>query len=210
VSAAVLILGAGGHAKVLIDALQTQGRAILGCTDLDPAKRGSTVNAVQILGGDEYVLTLEPRGTLLVNGVGSVNLPDVRRAVFERFKAAGFTFATVVHPRATVSAQAILEEGAQVMAGAVVQTNAVIGANTIVNTGAVIDHDCRIGAHCHVAPGCSLSGTVSVGESSHVGTGAVIVQGVTLGERCLVAAGAVVTQSWGAGVKLMGVPARAG
>jgi sugar O-acyltransferase (sialic acid O-acetyltransferase NeuD family) len=207
VNAAVLILGAGGHAKVLIDALMAQGRSIVGCTDLDPRKHGSMVNAVPIVGGDEYVAALE-RSTLLVNGVGSINVTDVRRSIFERFKAKGFTFATVVHPAATVSPHAVLEEGAQVMAGAVVQANAVIGANTIVNTGAVIDHDCRIAAHCHIAPGCTLSGTVSIGELSHVGTGAVIVQGVDLGERCLVAAGAVVTRSWGAGVKLLGVPAR--
>lgn len=204
----LIIVGAGGHGRVLADALRVAGACVLGFTDSDANLQAATVDGLSVLGTDEVLAGFSVDEVVLVNGVGSAGLPTARRALGERLRAEGWRFGTVVHPKAIVAEGAVLEEGAQVMAGAVVQPGARIGRNAVVNTGAVVDHDCEIGAYVHVAPGATLSGGVVVGEDSHVGTGAVVVQGVRLGPRTMVAAGAVVVRSDAGGATLMGVPAR--
>ena len=205
----VVIIGAGGHAKVVADALLAMGCVVRGFLDIDPARRNANINGVAVLGGDDYLTDRDIAEIELANGIGSVRTLEARRAVFERFRGRGFRFATVVHPRAVVASSASLGEGAQIMAGAIIQPNAVIGENTIVNTGAIIDHDCRVGAHCHVAPGCTLSGNVTIGSGSHIGTGSSVRQAVRLGAHTLVGAGAVVVNDYPDAAILLGVPARA-
>jgi UDP-perosamine 4-acetyltransferase len=204
----VLLIGAGGHARVLMDALGRCGIAVAGLVDADAAKYGTLVGGAPVLGDDAVLGGHPPASTVLVNAIGTVESTAVRRAVYDRLKAGGYRFLTVTHPSAVIAPDAVLEEGAQVMAGAIVQAGAVIGANSIINTGAQVDHDCRIGAHVHLAPGTTLSGAVTVGEDSHVGTSATVVQGVRIGRGCLVAAGAVVAQHVADGERVAGVPAR--
>lgn len=207
-SAPLIIVGAGGHAKVLVAALQAQGARILGLIDRADSTHGSTVLGLKVLGGEEIVFGYAAGAIELVNGVGSVRTVDVRRQVFERLKQRGYRFANVVHPSVVAAADAQLGEGAELMAGVVLQPGVVLGANTLVNTGAVIDHDCTIGAHTHVAPGAVLSGGVRVGDEAHIGTGAVVIQGIEIGAGAIVAAGAVVTRNVAAGARVGGVPAR--
>lgn len=204
----VIIIGAGGHAKVLLEILQLTGSEIVGLTDLDPKKAGQCIYGSTILGADQSVLGRKPQEIILVNGVGSTETMDARKEVFERFTNQGYEFATVVHPSAIISSKSELGAGVQVMAGAVVQPDAGISANCIINTGAIVEHDCRIGAHVHIAPGATLSGGVVVGAQTHIGTGATIVQGVIVGEKCTVAAGAVVLGNVSDGAKVAGVPAK--
>ncbi len=193
-SACIVIVGAGGHAKVLIDALEKASVRILGLADADSSQWGKALLGLSIHGGDDWVLKQAADAIHLVNAVGSVDRESLerRRAVFEKFRGQGYRFAQVVHPAAIVSPRAVLGEGAQVMAGAVVQADARIGANALVNTRASVDHDCDIGEHVHIAPGAILSGAVKVGSSVHIGTGAVVKQGVRIGEGALIGAGAVV------------------
>jgi UDP-perosamine 4-acetyltransferase len=205
---AVLVLGAGGHARVLIDTLQCLGISILGVLDAAVEKHGQSILGAQVLGGDNMLEDFSPYDVELVNGVGSVADTNARRDLFRRQKARGFRFATVVHPSAVVSPHARLLEGAQVMAGAVVQTGCRIGANVLINTGAFVDHDCAIGDHVHLAPGVTLSGEVEIGDGAHVGTGATIIQGRRIGDESLVAAGAVVVDHVAMRALVMGVPAR--
>lgn len=189
----VVLLGAGGHAKVLIDALERVGIQIVALTDADRSRWGEKLFDRRIEGGDEWVLE-QPASTIrLVNAVGSVDRESLarRRALFEKFSGLGYRFAQVVHPSAVVSSRAVLGEGVQVMAGAVVQADAQIGANSIINTRASVDHDCNLGMHVHVAPGAILSGSVSVGDGAHIGTGAVIKQGVRIGPGALIGAGTI-------------------
>jgi len=204
VTRAILIVGAGDHARVALSTLRALGIAVAGwCGE------------VRRVDGDdppllsEAALLTQPREAVdLVNGVGSVDRPTARRAAFERYAAAGFRFRTLVHPAAFVAAEARLGEGAQAMAGAVIQTGSVIDPDALVNTGARIEHDCRVGAHCHVATGAVLTGAVEVGEGSHVGAGAVVIQYVRIGAGALIGAGAVVLRDVPAGATALGVPAR--
>jgi UDP-perosamine 4-acetyltransferase len=188
----IVVLGGGGHARVVIDSLLACGATIEGL--VDPALVAGTdgVLGVRVLGGDEALGGRDPASVLLANGIGSVQSTERRRARFEHFRALGFQFAHVIHPAATLARDVERAEGVQVMAGAVVQSGASLGRNTLVNTRASLDHECRIGDHVHVAPGATLSGGVAVGEGSHVGTGAVVIQGVRIGRHCVIGAGAVV------------------
>lgn len=199
-----IILGAGGHAKVLIDAMLLCGMEISGLCDPVLTKGGSGPFGIEVLGGDEVLQKTPPAEVILVNGIGSVTSTENRNAIFNRFKSKGFEFATVIHPSAIIAQDAALGEGVQIMAGAVVQAGAVIGANSIVNTKASVDHDCILGECVHVAPGATLSGGVRVGDKTHIGTGASIIQGLSIGEGCLVGAGSILNTNLSKGEKFPG------
>jgi sugar O-acyltransferase (sialic acid O-acetyltransferase NeuD family) len=203
-----IILGAGGHAKVLIEALQRSAIPILGITDSDGCKIGSSLLGIPVIGTDEMLREHAPDSILLVNGLGSVRTVVNRMLLYEKFKAMGYRFASVIHPSAVIAGDVDLAEGIHVMARAVLQPGCTVGVNTIINTGVVLDHDCRIGRHVHLAPGAILSGGVQVGHNTHVGTGAVIIEGRRIGDSVLIAAGAVVVGDIPSGAKAMGIPAR--
>jgi UDP-perosamine 4-acetyltransferase len=189
----IIILGGGGHAKVLIDILRRLNYPILGIVDPNQSI-GSLLHGLKVLGADNAVLTYPAAELDLINGVGSLpNDKGLRVSLFNAFKTQGYRFVTVVDPTAFMAADVELSEGVQVMAGAIIQAGAKIAANTIVNSGAIVEHDCRIGQHVHIAPGAVLSGTVEVGNTVHIGTGAKIIQGINIGSNSIIGAGSVVT-----------------
>ncbi len=190
----VIVIGTGGHARVLLDALQLQGIPILGVTRtaLDQVEKSKV--KVPILGTDDVIFKQLPNQVHLVNGIGQVRVEAKRSQIFDRFKDKGYSFATVIHPSAIISSDVIIEEGAQIMAGVIIQTGSRIGANSIVNTGASIDHDCIVGSHVHLAPRVVLSGGVIVGNGSHLGTGAIVVQCVSIPDRTFIRANSLFTR----------------
>ncbi len=195
---------------MLISALQASGQQVSGLLETDPLLIGKEILGVKIF--DQYNKLREylVSEILLVNGIGSVNIPIVRARIFKRFKEEGYQFLTVVHPNAFVAADVKLGEGCQVMAGAIIQAGCDIADNVVINTKASIDHDCRIGRHVHVAPGVTCSGGVSIGDLCHIGTGAVLIQKISLVDQVLVAAGAVVVTTVVAPCMMRGVPAKKG
>ncbi len=204
----IIIIGGGGHARVVIAALKEAGAEILAIADNDRELVGASVLGVAILGGDEIVEGHAPDSTLLVNGVGSTGDAKARRRVFERFKSKGYGFSGVVHPSAVIDPDLEMGEGAQIMAGAVIQTGTTVGANSIINTSASVDHDCTVEDHAHIGPGAVLCGGVRIGTGAHVGAGATVIQNIEIGAGAMVAAGAVVTADVAGGTAVAGVPAR--
>ena len=209
----IIVLGGGGHARVLLDLLALRGLKILAITDPSPpAKLLEFLNrnpSILMLDGDQAVLDkYPPQSVQLVNGLGTIAIDPKRRQLFEKFKGRGYTFATLVHPSAAVASGVDLGEGVQVMAGAVIQTGTSVGPNSILNTRCSVDHDCVISAHVHLAPGVVLSGSVTIGDDVHVGTGSTVIQGVQICNGALIAAGAVVIDTIPAGAVASGVPAR--
>ncbi len=204
----IIVVGCGGHAVVLLDALRASGADVSAAADNDLSKAGTRIAGIQIVGGDAAIFEHDPSAVLLLNGVGSTGNPQIRQALFERFKTAGYEFATVVHPSAVIAGDVELAEGVQIMAGAVIQPRCRIGANSIVNTRAGIDHDGWIGRDVHVAPGATVCGDVTLGDGCHIGAGATVIQGVRLTAGCIVGAGAVVVDSFEQAAVLCGVPAR--
>lgn len=204
----IIIVGAGGHGKVLAEALRASSVPVCGFVEADSNRHGGVVLAVPVLGGDDIVFHSSPDSVRLINGVGSTADPTRRRAVYEKFAARGFRFESVIHPTAVIAPDVMLGEGAQIMAGAIIQPGCSIGVDVIVNTGARIDHDCIVGDHAHIAPGAILCGNVEVGKGTHIGAGATIIQDTNIGTGALVAAGGVVVENIPAGGKAAGVPAR--
>ena len=190
----VIVLGGGGHARVLLDALELLSVKVLGVTDAFPNDLDRSQLKVKILGMDEAVLKYGPEEIRLVNGLGSIGDTAKRTKLFNVFKNKGYQFAGVVHPSAVLAKDVQLSEGVQVMAGAVVQTGCRIGRNVVINTRASVDHDTILEDHVFVAPGVTLSGGVFVGEGSHVGTGATLIQGCRLGKNCFVNARSIVRE----------------
>lgn len=204
----LLIIGAGGHGRVVADLIGASGRELLGFLDGDAALHGGSVNGFKVLGGDDELARFPPEKVRLANGVGAVSSLDPRARIFTLLSAAGYRFEPLVHPRAIVAASASIADGAQIMAGAVVQSGAQIAENVIVNTAAIVDHDCRIGRHAHVAPGAILCGNVDVGEGCYVGAGSTIIQGIKLGAGAFIGAGSVVIADVADGVRVTGAPAK--
>lgn len=204
----VIIIGAGGHAKVLAALLVAAGVEIVGLTDTDPARHGGNVLGCPVLGDDEIIAEHGVGEIKLAVGVGTTRSSAVRHNIYATYAGRGYQFHTCIHPTAMIAADVMIGPGAQVMAGAVIQPGTVIGANAIINTGACVDHDCHIGDHAHIAPGAVLSGGVTVGACSHVGAASVILQNIALGAEVTVGAGAVVTADVDDGACMIGIPAR--
>lgn len=204
----LIIIGAGGHAKVLIDTLKSQTAEILGITEAEAARRNAVVLGVPVIGEDKLVFQYPPASVLLVNGLGRIDGSNHRQEIFQYFKNHGYQFARVIHPSAVVSSYTELSEGVQILAGAVIQAGSFVGPDSIINTGARIDHDNVIGSHVHIAPGVTLSGGVQIDDGALVGSGAVIIQGIHIGANSIVGAGAVVIRDVPQGAKVVGVPAK--
>ena len=206
----VVGIGAGGHAKVIVDALQLRKEVeIVGLLEADPRRHGTDVLGVTVLGGDEFLPKLSAQGvTHFFIGVGSVGDATARARLFALGVRSGLTPLTVIHPAAVVSPAARLGGGVSVLAGVTINAGAQLGDNVIVNTGAIVEHDCMIGDHAHVATGACLAGNVTVGAGAHVGIGAAVRQGIRIGQRAVVGAGAAVVADVPDGVVVAGVPAR--
>lgn len=200
----VILLGAGGHAKVLLDALMHADIVVKGIVDPVLAGTSTLWRGISVIGNDNDLLKLKPSQVILVNGTGSLPSNSLRQQLFSRFTQAGFEFMNVIHPSALIGAGVELAEGVQVMAGAIIQSDTTIGNNSIINTGALVDHDCTIGCDVHIAPGAVISGGVKVGNGAHIGTGASIIQGVAIGEGAVVGAGSVVVKNVAAHQKIVG------
>lgn len=195
-----VVIGAGGHAKVVIATIRTAGDSVIGVLDDDPQRRGHIILGAKVLG--PVTSTQIPDGAVAVIAIGDNR---ARKAVAERVHV---SYASVIHASAIVHESVTIEEGSVVFAGAIIQPDSVIGAHAIVNTGASIDHDNRIGAFAHVAPGSHLSGSVAVGEGALIGIGSAIIPGITVGEWAVVGAGSAVVANVPANVTVGGAPAR--
>ena len=187
----VIVLGAGGHATVLIDCLQRLGAIILGLTDIQKVK-GECVLGVEVLGNDGEIASYNPEDIYLVNGIGMNENLSPRRELALRMRQTGYTFGTIVDPTAMVLSEVELGEGVQVMAGVVIQSRTSVGQDTIINTSAMVDHDCVIEEDCHVCPGVILSGGVTVGGKTMIGAGSTVVPGKSVGKNSIIAAASVV------------------
>ena len=203
----LIIWGAGGHAKVVLDVARAMGEfAEIVLLDDDVKKRGTLFCECPIAGDAEQLPFLAKRDYRLF--VAAIGENRTRARCYQRAVAQGFTPVTLVHPAAVISPSAGIGRGTVIMPRAVVNANARVGENVIVNTAAVIEHDCVIGDHVHVSPGAIAAGGTRIGAYAQLGLSAVLLPGTEVGEGAMVGAGAVVLESVPPGVTAVGVPAR--
>ena len=208
--ARVIGLGAGGHARVVIDALRLMGGCELaGLLDADRTLWGTEVLGIPVLGGDDLLPQLRAQGVYhAFIGVGTTGTTVPRRRLYEEVRRQGFEVVRIIHPHAVISPSVHLGEGPTVLAAAVINAAARLGDDVIVNTGAIVEHECVLGHHVHIATGARLGGGVTVGDGTHIGLGASVRQGVRIGHDAIVGAGAAVVSDVSDRVVVAGVPAR--
>ena len=187
----LVIIGAGGHASVLVDILLSQGRQILAFVSPDSVVNRSVFSGIPHIHSDHDLDRFEADKVLLVNGLGMLPGSILRQEIYQHYLSLGFEFETIIASSAEISEFAFLGKGVQVLSKAVIQTGASVGEQTIINSGAIIEHDCRLGALNHVATQATLCGQVKTEDSVFVGAGATVIQNMCLGSKSVVGAGAV-------------------
>jgi len=202
----IYIVGAGGHGKVCLDAINSScTHEVLGYIDDNTIKHGSTFYGLPVVGSvDDLLGKLKGQAKGIFIAIGN---NKVRSEIFERL-AKQYTIVNAIHSKTIISKSVKLGLGILVMAGAIINADTQIGNGVIINTGATIDHDCTLGKFTFISPGANLSGTVHVGERTLIGTGAAVIPSITIGNDVVVGAGAVVNKDLPDNCTAYGVPAK--
>lgn len=205
----IILIGAGGHCKVVIDAiLEAKKYRISGIIDLKE-KVGEKVFGIPIIGEDSQIKScLRKQICNCFIAAGSVGNPYLRIRLSNLAKKAGFKFPNIIHPAAVVSKLAKLGAGNFIGAGAIINAGAIVGNNCIINTNAVVEHDCKIDDFAHVSPGVTISAGVNVGRCAHIGAGSSVIQYKKIGKNSLIGAGSVVVSDIDSNIVAVGNPCR--
>ena len=205
--AEIVVIGGGGHAKVLISLLKKLGWEVLGYTD---GQDRGFVLGIPYLGDDRVlagVLSTHQHCSAVI-GLGKVDASAARAQLQRDIRALGYDYPVVVSSRAVVNEGVVLGVGTVVLDGAVVNSGTVAGGLCILNTNSTVEHDCRLGDNVHVAPGATVSGGVTIGDDCMIGAGSTIIQGVTVCPSCLIGAGSTVIKDLDIAGVYVGNPAR--
>lgn len=203
----LVIIGAGGHGRVICDVLRLQGTAqVVGFVDDAPNLQGKTVHGLPVIGTTEDLAKLRRRRIDVF--VAAIGDNAIRARKFAEATDAGLDPWDAIHPSSIIAAGVTWAPGIQVVAGVVVNPDARLGSNVILNTACSVDHDCKIGDHCFVGPGARVGGTVSIEEGAFLGIGALVLPNLCVGQWSTVGAGAVVTRDVPPRCVVVGCPAR--
>lgn len=203
----IVLIGAGGHCKVIIDIIKSANEyQIVGITD--KSAKGNLLN-IPIIGDDSVLQNIYDNGTKYAFiGLGALGNINVRNIICDKLRKIGFKLPVLIHRNSIVSPYVKIGDGTCVMAGTVINAGTHISENCIINTGSIIEHDCKIGHNTHVSPNSSIAGTVTVGFNTHIGIGSSIIQGKIIGNNVTIGAGAVVINDIPDNSTAVGVPAK--
>lgn len=200
----IVVVGAGGHAKVCVELLQAMGEKVAYC--IGGVDSPDVCVGIPVLKGDAHLESLRQVGySRLFVAIGSNSL---RARLSSVATDQGYQLMNAISPHAVISPSARLGAGIAVMAGAIINAEAEIDDLAIINTGATVDHDCKIGKAAHIAPQTTLAGNVTIGALSFLGVGCKVIPGIQIGEQATVGAGGVVISNICDGATVVGVPAR--
>lgn len=203
-SAGIVIIGAGGHAKVCIELLRAMQRPLACCIGGEDAEQFCL--DVPVMRGDSHLARLRDQG--LDEAFVAIGANAVRQRLAAQARTLGFRLVNAISPTACVSPTARLGQGVAIMAGAVVNASTRLADLVIVNTLASVDHDGDIGEAAHVAPHCGLAGNVRLGERSFLGVGSKVIPGIEIGRDVVAGAGSVIVTHVQEGARIKGVPAK--
>lgn len=198
----VVIIGAGGHAKVIADIIIKSGDEVVGFLDDNIEKDTIIIDDYKVIGKTEECLKLkEDKELYFIIAIGN---NFIRKDIAEKYN---LNYYTAIHPTAIIGIQVQIEEGTAIMANACINPNAKIGKHCIINTGAIVEHDNIIDDYVHISPNATLCGTVTVEEGTHIGAGSVVKNNVTITNNCTIGAGGVVVKDIEESGTYVGVPA---
>ena len=205
----VIVVGTGGHAKVVIDILQLMGiYEIIGVTSVS-MKKGLPFCGYPVIGEDSDIKSYNRKEFCIAMGLGGFTNNNLRTKVYNYFKELGFHFCNVIHPSVVFSSSSIIGEASVLFPGVVINTDVTIGNNTIIATGSTIDHETRIGNNVLVSAGVTIGAYVNIEDNCVIALGAKVVSGITVKKENLIAAGAVVVKNTLENQSLFGLPAKA-
>lgn len=203
----VIIIGAGGHAKVIADIIHKSGDNVLGFLD-DTKEKGNIIIKdinLKVIGKvDECVRISKINSN--VKFIIAIGNNQIRKQISERYK--DIEYYTAIHPSAQISLDVEIKEGTAIMANACINTSAKIGKHCIINTGAIVEHDNQIENYVHISPNGTCCGTVKIGELTHIGAGAIVKNNINITSECVIGAGAIVVKDIKEKGTYIGVPAK--
>ncbi len=204
----ILIIGGGGHAKVLISVIRKlKIFRIVGYTDLIP--RGEILGVKYL--GDDSILKKVKQGDIAncaALGIGKTEKQNCRKKILSNLKKLKFEIPPIISPDATVNEDVLIGNATVVFDGVVVNSGSQIGEAAILNTNSTVEHDCSIGNYSHIAPGVTLSGGVYVGNDSFIGAGSTVINGKKIADNCVIGAGSVVIRDCSSSGTYVGNPSR--
>lgn len=202
----IVLVGCGGHAKSIVDAIESQGvyeiAGFVGTID----DKTFLYNKYKVIGSDSDFDSIHRSG--VKNAfvcVGFMGEGKIRNILFEQLKKTGYVLPSVIDKTAAIAQDAKIEEGVFVGKNAVINSNAVVDRMSIINTAAVVEHDCRVGEFSHISVGAVLCGNVSIGANSMIGANATVIQGNTIGDNVIVGAGSIVLTDLDDNQKAVGI-----
>ncbi len=195
----VIIIGAGGHAKVIADIVLKNGDTLLGF--LDDNKEGVVIGEYSVIGKIDDVVNYSEKAEVII-GIGS---NSIRKSISEKYDLKWYT---AIHPSAQIGIDVKIGKGTCIMANAVVNSSADVGDHCIINTGAIVEHDCTVSDYVHLSPNATLCGTVNIGALCHVGAGAIVRNNLNVCAGVVVGMGASVVKNIDVCGTYIGVPAK--
>ncbi|OKP98173.1 acetyltransferase [Paenibacillus sp. P46E] len=198
----LLILGAGGHGKVVADAAMASGKWD-SIAFLDNNQEIHEVMGFSVVGDFEsYKLQLEEYSAVFI----AIGNNKIRMYWLNKLEQEGYNIATIIHPFSVISRFSCIGKGSVILAGVVVNANSSISRGCIINTSSTIDHDCRLGEGVHISPGVSISGTVTVKDYTWIGVGSKVINNISIGENVIAAAGSIIIKDIPDNVMVAGIP----
>lgn len=194
----ITVIGAGGHAKVVIDCIEHENKYDI-FDVVDDNYKDRIIFDFEVHKKDNEG-QYEGQQTIIAIGNSSI-----RKKMAEDLKS---DFISTIHPKAVVSKYATVGNGSQIFASAVVNAGAIIGKHVIINTGAIVEHDCLVGDYTHLSPNSCIGGNVTIGSCSHIGIGATVIEGISIGSNVIIGAGAVVIANIPDNCTAVGIPAK--
>ncbi|MDP8210685.1 MAG: acetyltransferase [Candidatus Stygibacter australis] len=201
----LLILGAGGHSRVLIDTAELLGYVVLGIVDVNYYGQEERILGYPVIGDISALSSYSVETTEIVIAFGD---NAKRREYFTKVREMGFNVPALIHPSSVLSKYVKLKEGVFINAGVIVNALAEVEENSIINTGSIIEHEVKIGKNSHICPGVRIAGRVMIGNNTFVGTGSTIIDKITIGDNVIIGAGSVVIRDIKSNSKVAGIPAR--
>ena len=200
-----LVVGAGGHSRVIIETIEILGFSIEGIIDLNFSGKKERILKYPVLGGLNFLKNIQKDQFSFAVAVGNIS---ERKNIFKKLNELEMNLPNIIHPTAIISKYLKLGRGVFINAGSIINAKVILGNNIIINTGVIIDHEVEIEDHCNINPGVRIGGRVKVGKYSNIGIGSSIIDSIAIGSNSVVAAGSVVIKSIESNTTVYGVPAR--
>jgi sugar O-acyltransferase (sialic acid O-acetyltransferase NeuD family) len=198
----LVLIGSGGHCRVIIDTAKRLGLNILGIIDIDYNGNKEEILDVPVIGGISTLSELDPNEVSVNVSIGD-NL--IRAKYFKMAKEKGFSTPSIISKTAIISEYATINSGNFINTAAVINAEAEIGENSIINTGVIIEHEVVIGKNCHVCPGVKIGGRVTIGDGAFIGIGTSVIDYVSIGNNAVIGAGSVIIGDVESNSKVVGV-----